>query len=390
MRYLLSHISYLISENVVVFSMNILFTCGGTAGHINPAVALARMFQERVPDCRVLFVGADGGMETRLVPQEGFDLKTVTITSFYRSLSPAAIKHDLVTLVNLSRSRRQAAAILDEFKPDLVVGTGGYASFPAVKQAARMGIPTAIHESNAFPGLTTRTLADKVDLVMVGFPEAAEYYKNARRVAVTGTPVRSRFFQLDREQARAELGLTDRRPLVVSFWGSQGAKHMNGQTLELFERWVGDERPFHYIHSGGRNYEEMAASLKEKNIEVTGEELRPYIDNMPTVMAAADLVICRAGASTISELTAMGKPAILVPSPYVAANHQYKNAKVLADRGGVALLEEQSCSGALLYETALELLADGTRRAAMGRAMKELAAPNATEEIYQELLKILK
>ncbi len=370
--------------------MKVVFTCGGTAGHVNPALALAQLFEKNHPGCEILFIGAERGMEQRLVQQAGYSIRQVKVSTFERAWTWDVIKHNVKSVFKVPVGLHQAKSILKEFKPDLVVGTGGYASFPAVKQAARMGIPTAIHESNAFPGLTTRTLADKVDLVMVGFPEAAEYYKNAKKVAVTGTPVRSQFFVLGREQARAELGLTDHQPLVVSFWGSQGAKYMNEQTLELIERWVGDSRPFHYIHSGGRNYEDMVAKLKEKGVTVTGEELRPYIDNMPTVMAAADLVICRAGASTISEVTAMGKPAVLVPSPYVAANHQYKNAKVLADRGGVALLEEQKCSGSLLYETAQELLADGTRRAAMSRALKELAAPTATEDIYQELLKILK
>ena len=370
--------------------MKVIFTCGGTAGHVNPALALAQQFERMHPGCEILFIGAERGMEQRLVEQAGYPIRQVKVSTFERAWTWNIIKHNIKSVFKVPVGLHQAKAILKEFQPDLVVGTGGYASFPAVKQAARMGIPTAIHESNAFPGLTTRTLADQVDLVMVGFPEAAEYYKNAKKVAVTGTPVRSRFFELDREQARRELGITDGQPLVVSFWGSQGAKYMNGQTLEFIERWVGDGRPFHYVHSGGRNYSEMVNSLQEKGIAVTEEELRPYIDNMPTVMAAADLVICRAGASTISELTAMGKPAILVPSPYVAANHQYKNAKVLADRGGVALLEEQKCSGGMLYEKALELLADGTCRAAMGRALKELAAPTATEDIYQELLKIMK
>ena len=370
--------------------MKVVFTCGGTAGHVNPALALAQLFEQKHPGCEILFIGAERGMEQRLVAQAGYPIRQVKVSTFERAWTWDIIKHNVKSVFKVPVGLHQAKSILKEFKPDLVVGTGGYASFPAVKQAARMGIPTAIHESNAFPGLTTRTLADKVDLVMVGFPEAAEYYKTAKKVVVTGTPVRGQFFDLDREQARLELGLTDNQPLVVSFWGSQGAKYMNEQTVELMERWVGDRRPFHYIHSAGRNYGDMVARLQEKGVTVTERELRPYIDNMPTVMAAADLVICRAGASTISELTALGKAAILVPSPYVAANHQYKNAKVLADRGGVALLEEKSCSGTILYEKAVELLADGTHRAAMGRALKKLAAPTATQDIYRELLKILK
>ena len=370
--------------------MKVVFTCGGTAGHVNPALAVAQVFQKKHPGCEVLFVGAEKGMEKRLVEQAGYPIKLVTVSTFERAWNLRIIKHNIKSVFKIPVGQHQARTILKDFRPDLVVGTGGYASFPAVREAARMGIPTAIHESNAFPGLTTRTLSDKVDLVMVGFPEAAEYYRNAKAVAVTGTPVRGDFFSLDREQARAALGITDSLPLVTSFWGSQGARHMNELTVDLLERWAAEGKRFHYIHSAGRNYDAMAAALEQRGVSVTSHEVRPYIDDMPTVMAAADLVICRAGASTLGELTALGKPAILVPSPYVAANHQYKNAKVLADRGGVLLLEESACTGEALYSNTLELLADGTRRAAMSKALKELASPNAAEDIYYALAKLIK
>ena len=370
--------------------MRVIFTCGGTAGHVNPALAAAQIFSQKHPDCEILFVGAERGMEIRLVEQAGYPIRTVDVSTIERAWGWRFLKHNVKSILKVPASRHQAAAILKEFKPDLVVGTGGYASFPAVSEAARRGIPCAIHESNAYPGLTTRALADKVDLVMVGFPEAASFYTTAKKVAVTGTPVRGEFFLLDRQQARRELGLDDNQPMVVSFWGSQGARHMNELTVDFAQRWSEENRRFHYVHSAGRNYESMIEELGKRNVAVTSEEMRPYIDNMPTVMAAADLVICRAGASTLGELTALGKPAVLVPSPYVAANHQYKNAKVLADRGGVLLLEEKTCTGEALYESAMELLADGTRRTAMSRALKELAAPNAAEDIYRELMKILK
>lgn len=370
--------------------MKIVFTCGGSAGHVNPALAVAQVFQQKHPGCEILFIGAERGMEQRLVEQAGYPIRKVSVSTFERAWTWKVIRHNVKSVFRVPAGLRQAKAILKQFRPDLVVGTGGYASFPAVKQAARMGIPTAIHESNAYPGLTTRALSDKVDLVMVGFPEAASYYENAKKVAVTGTPVRGQFFSLGREQARLELGLTDRQPLVTSFWGSQGAGHMSGLTTDLVERWAAEGRRFHYIHSAGRDYEDMTAELQKRGISVTPGEVRPYIDNMPTVMAAADLVICRAGASTLGELTALGKPAILVPSPFVAANHQYKNARVLADRGGALLLEEQDCSGALLYEKTMELLADGVKRADMSRALKELAAPAAAEDIYAQLTKIMR
>lgn len=370
--------------------MRIVFTCGGSAGHVNPALAVAQMFEKNHPGCEILFIGAERGMEQRLVEQAGYPIRTVKVSTFERAWSWKVLKHNVKSVLKVPVGRHQARTILREFKPDLVVGTGGYASFPAVREAARMGIPTAIHESNAYPGLTTRALSGKVDLVMVGFPEAKRYYENSERVEVTGTPVRGEFFALDREQARLELGLADSQPLVVSFWGSLGARYMNQRTVDLVECWCAEGRRFHYIHSAGRDYEDMTAELARRDISVTDWEVRPYINDMPTVMAAADLVICRAGASTLGELTALGKPAILVPSPFVAENHQYKNAKVLADRGGVVLVEEKDCTGETLYREAIGLLADGGRRAAMGRAVKELAAPHAAEDIYRALTTILK
>ena len=366
--------------------MNILFTCGGTAGHINPAVALARLFQERHPDCKVLFVGADGGMETRLVPQEGFDLKTVTISSFYRSLSPAAIRHNLGTLVNLNRSRKQANAILEQFKPDLVVGTGGYASFPVVKAAAKRGIPTAVHESNAVPGLTTKALSKVVDAVMVGFEDSRAHYDNPEKVVVTGTPVRGDFFRYTRQEARLQLGLTDDKPLLLSFFGSLGAEVMNGYMTEFFKLEQEKGFPFHHIHGAGRNYDAMKESCPENPML----DLRPYIYDMPLVCAAADLVICRAGASTIAELAAIAKPAILVPSPNVTADHQTKNARVLAEHGGAVLLPESACSGAVLYDTAAAILTDSAKRGEMVRALSSQSITDAAEQIYQVLIGLLK
>lgn len=371
--------------------MNILFTCGGTAGHINPAVALARLFQERQKDCRVLFVGADGGMETRLVPKEGFALKTVTISSFLRSLTPAAIGHNLRTAVNLGKSRKQANAILDEFKPDLVVGTGGYASFPVVNAAAKRGIPTAVHESNALPGLTTKALARVVDLVMVGFEESRSHYDHPERVMVTGTPVRGDFFRYTRSEARRELGIDDDRPLLLSYWGSLGAEMMNGYMADFFACESRDGFPFRHIHGAGRDYAAMSHDLEGRGVKLgNGVEMREYIYDMPLVMAAADLVLCRSGASTISELAAIAKPSVLVPSPNVTADHQTKNAKVLADAGGAVLLPERECSGKKLYETASALLRDGERRREMGRKLSALAIPDANEKIYLALLGLLK
>ena len=367
--------------------MNILFTCGGTAGHINPAVALARMFQER-DGANILFVGADGGMETRLVPQEGFDLRTVTITSFYRSLSPASIRHNLGTARNLLRSPRQAHAILDDFRPDLVVGTGGYASYPVVKAAAKRGIPTAVHESNALPGLTTKALSKVADRVMVGFAESREYYADPDKVAVTGTPVRGEFFRYTRSEARRELGIADDRPLVVSFFGSLGASVMNGYVTLMLSRAIDRGAPFRWIHGGGRNYSSILAGLDGKQAD--GIEVREYIYDMPLVMAAADLVICRSGASTVSELAAIAKPSILIPSPNVTADHQTKNAQVLSNVGGAILLPEKECGPEGLYALVEDLLEHPEKRREMSRKLSQLAIPDANEQIYKTLKGLLR
>ncbi|MDY4182168.1 MAG: undecaprenyldiphospho-muramoylpentapeptide beta-N-acetylglucosaminyltransferase [Pseudoflavonifractor sp.] len=373
--------------------MNILFTCGGTAGHINPAVALARLFQLRDPDCKVLFVGADGGMETRLVPKEGYDIRTVTITNFRRSFTPAAIGHNVKTVINMGRSKGQANRILKEFKPDLVVGTGGYASYPIVNAAAAKGIPTAVHESNAVPGLTTKALSKVVDQVMVGFEESRSHYDDPDKVAVTGTPVRGDFFQYTRKEAREKLGITDDRPVVVSVWGSLGASVMNRQIVDFIALECKAGEPFHHIHGAGRDFANIQKTLPKLGIDLKDHpsiDVREYIYDMPLVMAAADLVLCRAGASTISELTAIAKPAVLVPSPNVAADHQTKHARVIAEAGGAVLLPEKDSSGQKLYEIASDLLTHKGKRDAMGAALRHMAVPDASEKIYKTLLGLLK
>ena len=372
--------------------MNILFTCGGTAGHVNPAVALARIFQERNPGCRVLFVGADGGMETRLVPKEGYEIRSVTITNFHRSFAPADIAHNLGTVRNMVRSKQQAARILDEFQPDLVVGTGGYASYPVVKEAARRHIPTAIHESNAVPGLTTKMLAGAVDRILVGFEESKQHYSEQEKVVVTGTPVRGAFTACSKAEAKRQLGLDPDRPLVVSVWGSLGASYMNEVMTAFITRAAVTDAPFALIHSAGRNgYEKMHAALLEKcpaDLAAHGMDVRPYIYDMPLVMDAADLVLCRAGASTLAELSCIGKPAILIPSPNVTNNHQERNARVLEHAGGAKVLLEGAFTADDLYNLVSDLLADPAQLAQMAQNMKSAGVSDAAERIADLVLKL--
>lgn len=371
--------------------MNVIFTCGGTAGHVNPALALAGYMQERHPDLRVLFVGTPRGMERGLIEKAGYDFRSIEVSSFQRSLSPSGIAHNVKSLKNLALAGSRARAILRDFRPDLVVGTGGYASYPMVKYAAKEGIPTAVHESNMVPGLTTKMLEGYAGCIMVGFEECRRHYKHPEKIVVTGTPVRGDFFRQTKEQARQKLGLTDDRPLAVSFWGSLGARFMNEHMLDFFRLEARDGMPFHHIHAAGKgSWDTMRQTLEAEQLTKTpGLDVREYIYDMADVMRAADLVICRAGASTVSELTALGVPAIMVPSPYVTNNHQEKNARALETHGGVEVLLEQDSSGQALFQAAAGILHDDVRREAMASAMAELGIRDAAQRIYETVQELL-
>ena len=369
----------------------VIFTCGGTAGHINPAIALAQRIAQENPETEFLFVGAERGLEKDLVPKAGYAFETVHISSFHRSVKPREIKHNLISVYNLLRAPGEARAILRDFRPDVVIGTGGYASYPMVKAAAKAGIPTAVHESNMVPGLTTQLLEPHADRIMVGFEACLQHYKHPEKVIVTGTPVRGDFFALTREEAKEKLGVADGRPLIVSFWGSLGASGMNRQMAD-FMALEAEKEPFHHIHAAGKSgYPVLQQLLREKGVQLEQHpalQLREYIYDMACVMRAADLVVCRAGASTISELTALGVPALIVPSPYVTNNHQEKNARVLECAGGAVVLLEQDSSGQELFRAACGILHDAARQAEMGTAMASLGIRDATERIYQTIQEI--
>lgn len=371
----------------------LIFTCGGTAGHVNPAIALAQLALEKEPRAQILFVGAERGLEKDLVPKAGYEFKTVHISSFHRSFQPAEIKHNLISVGNLLRAPGEARAILRAFRPDAVVGTGGYASYPMVKAAARMGIPAAVHESNAVPGLTTQMLETYADRIMVGFESCRKHYRRPEKVVVTGTPVRSGFLSMTKPEAKRALGVDDGKPLVVSFWGSLGAAGMNRQMAD-FLALESRKQPFHHIHSAGKQGCPMILELlREKDVDLgacPALQLQEYIYDMAPVMRAADLVICRAGASTISELTALGTPALMVPSPYVTNNHQEKNARALEEAGGAAVLLEADCSGQALFQAACGILHSEDRLRSMEEAMARLGVRDAAERIYRTVQEIQK
>ncbi len=364
--------------------MRVLFTCGGTAGHINPALGVAGRIKELLPETEILFVGAEGHMETELVPREGYEIKTVRVSGFQRSFKPQKIAENVRAVGRLVKACRQAKGYIRDFAPDVAVGTGGYVCFPVLKMASDMGIPTAVHESNAVPGLTTKMLAGSVDRILVGLEESKEFYSHPEKVEVTGTPVRVDFLNTDKARARREMGLDPDQPVVLAVFGSLGADYMNKAMVEFIARMQGD---FRLIYATGKRYNgAVMAELNGKNLVGPGVDVREYIYDMPKVMAAADVVICRSGASTISELTYLGKPAVMVPSPNVVNHHQEKNARVLEKAGAARMLLEGKFTGNDLYDAVTALLNDPTAMAKMHVASLKMGVNDATDRITSIVL----
>ncbi len=371
--------------------MNVIFTCGGTGGHINPAIAVANLIRERHPDSKILFIGAKGHMEEQLVPKAGYDLKCLKISGMSREKSLNGMVKNLKNVTDTIRAVSETKKIIREFQPDVIFGTGGYACFPALTAGSSMKIPTAIHESNAIPGLTTKLVADRVDRVMIAFPESAKHYK--KQVDMVGMPVRREFIYKSKEEARRELGIGD-EPLVVSAFGSLGAKRMNEMVAELFVLEQSNGFPFRHIHAtGSYGWEWMPETVAQKGVDLSRStmiEMKEYIYNMPTVMAAADVIIGRAGAASCNEIAASGTPGILIPSPNVAANHQEKNARVLAERGGAVLVLEKDCTAKVIYEKITELLSDREKLDNMSTALRSWVMLDSAERICDLLEQLAK
>ncbi len=368
--------------------MRAVFTCGGTGGHINPALAIAKMLRERQPDSEILFIGAEDGMEKTLVPREGFQLETIKISNFQRSLSPKSIAHNVKTAADISGALRKVNGVLKAFRPDVILGTGGYASFPALRQGARLGIPTAVHESNAVPGLATRMVMRRVNRILVCYDECRERYPRPDKVTAVGMPVSEAFIYTKRADARRILGLKEDEKLIISCWGSLGAREMN-KKIARFIQLEAQTDAYHHIHAtGSYGWRWMPDLIEKLDVDLSEHsniELREYIYDMPTLMAAADLMICRAGASTLNEVAASAVPAIIVPSPNVTDNHQEKNARLLERRGAALVIREAECDGDSLYERVGALLNDPERLKAMRSALRGMAVLDSTERIYHIL-----
>lgn len=370
----------------------ILIATGGTGGHINPALAVAGYIRENYPKADILFVGTAVKMEAQLVPAAGYAFKTIDIQGFSRDLTPSGIKQNVSTLIKLVKSSSQAKKIIKEYQPDVVMGFGGYVGGPVLRTACKLGIPTAIHEQNAFPGVTNKALAKIVDKVMLTAPEAEKYMQPKNPCVVTGLPVRGELISADREFSRAELGV-DERPVILSMGGSLGARVINNAVTQLIEERY-ERKDCYFLHATGKAGVGMFDVIeKEKNINLEENKhimLREYINDMHRCMAAADLVICRAGASSLSEIQAMGKPSILVPYPYAAENHQYYNAMELVKNDAAILIEEKDFTGERLIREIDALLADKQRLLTLGENAKKMAIYDATERIVSCICEIVK
>lgn len=370
--------------------MKLLFAGGGTAGHINPAFAIAGYVKKKNPDAQILFVGNRGGMEQTLVPKAGFNMQFITISGFQRKISPEALKQNALTVKRTFSSSREARQIIKDFKPDIVIGTGGYVSGPVLREAAKMGIPTIIHEQNAYPGVTNKMLSRHAKKVMLAVKGAEKYLDKNCNYVVTGNPVRSEIIAAKKDESRKALGL-DERPVVLSFGGSLGAKRINEGVAGLIAR-SGQDGMYQHIHGYGRNGLWFPDLVKEKGTDIEkcpNLDVREYIDNMATCMAAADLVISRAGAITLSEIQALGKPAILIPSPNVAENHQYHNAMALVNNKAAEIIEEKDLTEELVIEKTDFLLQNPERLREYTENAKKMAIIDANERIYSVIRSVL-
>lgn len=368
--------------------MKILFAGGGTAGHINPALAIANRMRELYSDTEVCFIGTKEGLEAGLIPHSGLPIKFIKVHGFERRLSFKTLK----TAAELPAAVAASKRIIRDFKPDAVVGTGGYVCGPALYAAARLKIPTLVHESNAFPGITTKILSRYVDEVAIGIDDGRKFIPNAKKTVFTGNPVRPSILAVERGAARTELNIDD-RPFVVIFGGSLGARDFNRAAADWICSVVGSHKYRILMGTGKLNqYGAVMKRFAENNIDIDKYEdvsVSEYIYNMDVAMNAADLVISRAGASTLAELTAIGKPSILVPSPYVTDNHQEHNARAIERGGGAVVIPEAELSAESIDAAVSGIVNSKTKLVQMGASAAKMGVRDSADRICREILKLI-
>jgi len=368
--------------------MRVLITGGGSGGHVNPAIAVANTIRDNVRDAEIAFVGTERGIENKLVPKEGYVLYHVNIQGIRRSLSLSNIK----TLYLAYTSVFKAKKLIKEYKPDIVFGTGGYVCWPVIKAAAQMGIPTALQECNAVPGFAVKMLEKYVDRIFINFEETRNYLKNPDKTVHAGNPVRNEFLKYEHEKAKNEAGLDKYKTYIISCGGSLGAEPINDATIDFMDKYVRNHpEVYHMLATGSLEYEAAKAKFNSLGLDKCENiKLVEYIYDMPLQMAAADLVINRAGANTLAELAVLNKPCVLIPSPYVTDNHQFKNAKVLADDGAALLIEEKELGDGKFLSVLSNLLSDDTKLSELSENIRKFAVYDTCKIILKDLLTLAK
>lgn len=369
--------------------MKILFAGGGTAGHINPALAVAGYIRSRHPEAELYYIGTERGLESKLVPEAGIDFYTIDVEGFQRKLSLTNIKRNISAASKLLSASKNARKLLLELKPDVVMGTGGYVSGPVLREAHKLGIKCCIHEQNAFAGKANKMLAPDMDAVMLAMPEAEKYFKLKKPAVITGNPVRESVINMTKAQARRTLGI-DSRPMILSFGGSLGARRINEAAADIMQWHSGTGKYQHFHATGKYGTQLMPNLLAERGVDASNPDLHitEYISNMDVLLAAADLVICRSGAITVSELAVQGKPSVLIPSPNVAENHQYFNAMTLASKGAARLIEEKNLNRDSIVSAVSEILENPTELEQMSSSARKCAIIDTNERIYRVIMEL--
>ncbi len=371
----------------------VLLAGGGTAGHVNPALAIAEIIKDKYPDTEFCFAGNPDKIEAELVKKAGYKFEPVRIEGFQRHLSAENIKRNLKAAGYLMKSGRTCKSIIKRFKPDLVVGTGGYVSGPVVRAAAKMGIKTAVHEQNAYAGVTNKLLSKHADVVMLSVKEAEKFFEKAKKVVVTGLPVRKSFAGISKQEARKRLGFDEDTVCVLSAGGSLGSLTINNYVAYLLEYYQKNNIKVNHIHSYGtyKEYKDYVKTLADKGVDVKNDPHRiveSYV-NMPVAMAACDLVITRCGAGALTEIEAIGRAAVMIPSPMVAENHQYYNGMVLQNAGAGVVIEEKDLSKELFIKTVMDYISDPQKLKTASENAAKLHIGDTRERIMQALDELL-
>lgn len=367
--------------------MKVILCGGGTSGHVNPALNIAETIKKRMPDTEIMFIGTKRGIESTLVPKFGYKIDFVEVSGFSRKLTLKNIKAAWHALTSVSEAKK----IIKKFKPDIVIGTGGYVSWPTVKAASKLGIPTLIHEQNAFPGVTTKMLSKVVDKVCISFTGSEKFFEESVRtkLILTGNPVI--VDGMTREEARKKLGLSEDERYVLSYGGSMGAEKVNELVFDLIESFSIPQNIRHTHAIGRVGFEKFNTIAKEKGFyEHKNLNISEYIYDMAVHQAAADVLICRAGAMTLSELAIRGRASVLIPSPHVTEDHQYKNARLIADAGAAVVFRESEIDSKILAEAVSDLLNNPNKRRRMEESVKGFAMPDSLDRIVDEALALLK